>query len=158
MYDDYGYLIHSAKGSSWSKKDHKYKKKVFVNGQWKYIYTDNYHDADDQVEVTKDGKLRPYVETDSGLKISNVHNDSLNGGEVQKNQIQSILNKGKVKSMAYQYATELAGVKEAAEAKRIDSNNAKQREQDARISKKKKKVEKLKKADPLAVTGTSLSR
>ncbi len=38
MYDNYGYLIHSAKGTSWEKKNHKYKKRVKVNGVWKYVY------------------------------------------------------------------------------------------------------------------------
>ena len=33
-------LSHSAKGTSWEKKNHKYKKKVKVNGVWKYVYFD----------------------------------------------------------------------------------------------------------------------
>lgn len=38
MYDNYGYLIHSAKGSTWSKGDHKYISKKKVNGKWVYYY------------------------------------------------------------------------------------------------------------------------
>lgn len=32
------YLEHSAKGTSWNKKDHKYVQKVVLNGKTKYIY------------------------------------------------------------------------------------------------------------------------
>lgn len=32
------YLIHSAKGTSWEKKDHKYVSKKQVNGKWAYVY------------------------------------------------------------------------------------------------------------------------
>ena len=43
MYDNYSYLIHSAKGSTWSKKDHKYYKKVksAKTGHWIYYYKIN---------------------------------------------------------------------------------------------------------------------
>jgi len=46
----YGYLIHSAKGTSWSKKDHKYISKKKVNGKWVYMYNNpearNYRQID----------------------------------------------------------------------------------------------------------------
>ena len=36
--EEYGYLIHSAKGSTWSKKNHKYITKKMVNGKYVYFY------------------------------------------------------------------------------------------------------------------------
>lgn len=47
MYDDYSYLIHSAKGSTWSKGDHKYISKEKKNGKWRYIYKMAQKAADD---------------------------------------------------------------------------------------------------------------
>lgn len=38
MYEDYGYLIHSAKGTTWTKKGTKYVSKKKVNGKWRYVY------------------------------------------------------------------------------------------------------------------------
>lgn len=35
------YLVHSAKGSSWEKKDHKYISRRQVNGKWVYVYNEN---------------------------------------------------------------------------------------------------------------------
>lgn len=61
MYQEYNYLIHS-KGP-WKKKT-KYKKKVKVNGVWKYIYTDNYLEAD-RFEDEKG----TYKETENGVRI-----------------------------------------------------------------------------------------
>lgn len=38
MYDEYGYLIHSSKGSTWSKNSHKYIDRIWKNGRWRYVY------------------------------------------------------------------------------------------------------------------------
>ena len=35
------YLVHSAKGSTWEKRNHKYVSKKLVNGKWVYKYTPN---------------------------------------------------------------------------------------------------------------------
>lgn len=58
MYDNYGYLIHSAKGSTWSKKDHKYVKKYKNNsGNWVYIYKVNGKKVDFELD-SKDRGIR----------------------------------------------------------------------------------------------------
>lgn len=36
--EGYGYLIHSAKGSTWSKSGAKYDKRYWKNGKWYYVY------------------------------------------------------------------------------------------------------------------------
>lgn len=61
MYQEYGYLIHS-KGP-W--KDHKYKKKVKVNGVWKYTYTDKIENSD----VFEDHRGSTYREDDQGVRL-----------------------------------------------------------------------------------------
>ena len=38
MYEEYGYLIHSSKGSTWSKRSHKYIDRIWKNGRWRYVY------------------------------------------------------------------------------------------------------------------------
>ena len=38
MREDYGYLLHSAKGSTWSKSGAKYDKRYWKNGKWYYVY------------------------------------------------------------------------------------------------------------------------
>lgn len=78
MYQEYGYLIHS-KGP-W-KKNTKYKKKVKVNGVWKYIYTDDFKDAAQNAvwrEVKGPGHivdymLEPYAIDENGIRVYDRH-------------------------------------------------------------------------------------
>lgn len=100
MYDDYGYLIHSAKGTSWSKKNAKYKKKVKVNGVWKYIYTDKFDEATKHENGDKSG----YVLDENGNRIHNSVTFDARRGEWTdptvgatriKNSIESINNSAK---------------------------------------------------------------
>lgn len=66
MYDDYSYLIHSAKGSTWSKGDHKYISKEKKNGKWRYIYKMAQKAADD---ATRDEIARRAKENEEANRI-----------------------------------------------------------------------------------------
>ena len=66
MYDDYSYLIHSAKGSTWSKSDHKYISKEKKNGKWRYIYKMAQKAADD---ATRDEIARRAKENEEANRV-----------------------------------------------------------------------------------------
>ena len=67
MYDDYSYLIHSAKGSTWSKGDHKYISKEKKNGKWRYIYKMAQKAADD---ATRDEIARRAKENEEAARVN----------------------------------------------------------------------------------------
>jgi len=78
MYEEYGYLIHSAKGSTWSKKNAKYLRKYKKNGRWYYIYGRDQKATSESVDEMRDAdreKRRNVAKAKRAIR--NGFNDSL---------------------------------------------------------------------------------
>lgn len=78
------YLIHSAKGTSWEKKDHKYTYKKNINGKWKYFYT-----------------IKDLEEAEKELKDAENNEDSIGGRYRSEYTKERIDNLGKYKRGEY---------------------------------------------------------
>lgn len=133
MYDNYSYLIHSAKGTSWSKKNAKYKKKVKVNGVWKYIYTDKFDEAtkNDNWRTVKgpahlyDYNYEPYAEDKNGVRVYDRTSKPAyydKGSDPISKSASSVINKAKSASSVVN------------KAKRTSNEINKSREQSARVN------------------------
>ena len=64
------YLIHSAKGTSWEKKDHKYVSKKQVNGKWIYVYNKNFSLEKTLQEKTGENIIKRDIEAINTLSNS----------------------------------------------------------------------------------------
>ena len=92
--EGYSYLIHSAKGSTWSKKNAKYLRKYKKNGRWYYIYgrdqkatsesVDEMRDADRE-KRRKVAKAKKAIRNTASDTVSNLHETlSNNKAEAQR--------------------------------------------------------------------------
>lgn len=92
--EGYSYLIHSAKGSTWSKKNAKYLRKYKKNGRWYYIYGRDQKATSESVDEMRDAdrekrrnvaKAKKAIRNTASDTVSNLHETlSNNKAEAQR--------------------------------------------------------------------------